>query len=99
MAPQATDSADKDALIAALLARLEAMEARIEALLSENMALRKRVAELEARLGLPPKTPDNSSTPPSLGAKVSSEPGAKPKASRIQASTGSCIPIPQPCAT
>lgn len=80
MDPQATDSADKDALIAALLARLEAMEARIEALLLENLALRKRVAELEARLGLPPKTPDNSSTPPSLGAKVSSEPGAKPKA-------------------
>jgi transposase len=31
-----------------------------------------RVAELEAKLGLPPKTPDNSSTPPSKGQKPSS---------------------------
>ena len=36
-----------------------------------------RVAELEAKLGLPPKTPDNSSVPPSKGQKPS-EP-AKPK--------------------
>jgi len=27
------------------------------------------VADLEARLGQPPKTPDNSSLPPSRGAK------------------------------
>ena len=32
-------------------------------------ALVQRVAELEARLNAPPKTPDNSSTPPSKGAK------------------------------
>jgi transposase len=31
--------------------------------------LMKRVAELEARLGKPPKTPDNSSVPPSQGHK------------------------------
>jgi len=54
----------KDALIVALMARLAAMEAR--------------VAELEAKLGLPPKTPENSSLPPSKGQKAS-EP-AKPKA-------------------
>ena len=30
-------------------------------------ALAARVAELEAKLGLPPKTPDNSSLPPSKG--------------------------------
>lgn len=33
-------------------------------------ALLKRVADLEARLNLPPKTPDNSSTPPSKGQKL-----------------------------
>lgn len=33
-------------------------------------ALTKRVAELEAKLGLPAKTPDNSSMPPSQGQKA-----------------------------
>lgn len=58
MTPPA-DMLDKDALIAALLARIDALVAR--------------VAELEAKLGLPPKTPDNSSTPPSRGQKPSGE--------------------------
>ncbi|MGB6176429.1 MAG: hypothetical protein WBF43_08855 [Methylocella sp.] len=40
-------------------------------------ALWARVAELEAKLGLPPKTPDNSSMPPSRGRKASE--GASPK--------------------
>src|ERR1700730_13918604 len=31
--------------------------------------LTRRVAELEAKLGQPPKTPDNSSVPPSQGRK------------------------------
>jgi transposase len=43
--------AEKDALIRALWQRLEAAE--------------RRIAELEARLGEPGKTPDNSSLPPS----------------------------------
>jgi transposase len=39
--------------------------------LSEQVAaLRARVAELEAKLGVPPKTPDNSSLPPSRGQKA-----------------------------
>jgi transposase len=63
---------DKDAQIVALLAR-------IDALMAENAALRARVSELEARLGLPPKTPDNSSTPPSLGRKASDDAAIKPK--------------------
>ena len=58
-------SADKDALIAALLA--------------QNEELRRRLSELEARLGLPPKTPDNSSKPPSHGHKASGEGSSKPK--------------------
>jgi transposase len=47
--------AEKDALILALWSQVQALGAR--------------VAELEARLGAPPKTPDNSSLPPSAGQK------------------------------
>jgi len=47
--------AEKDALIRALWAQVQALTAR--------------VAALEARLGLPPRTPDNSSLPPSQGKK------------------------------
>ncbi len=46
---------EKDALIRALWAQVQALTAR--------------VAALEARLGTPPKTPDNSSVPPSKGHK------------------------------
>ena len=60
------DFPDKDALIAALMARIEALVAR--------------VAELEAKLGLPPKTPDNSSLPPSSGQKPSEPSPPKRKA-------------------
>src|SRR5580704_17813765 len=67
------DSLDKDALIAALLAR-------IETLLAQNDALTARVAELESKLDQPPKTPDNSSVPPSKGQKASEASTAKPKA-------------------
>jgi transposase len=69
-------SADKDALIRALLAR-------VDALIAENAALRER-------LNLPPKTPDNSSTPPSQGHKASGESEAKPKA---KAHAGSHRPL------
>jgi transposase len=48
--------AEKDALILALWA--------------QGQALMARVAELEAKLGDPPKTPDNSSLPPSKGQKA-----------------------------
>lgn len=65
-------SAEKDALIGTLLAR-------VEALMAENAGLRRRVGELEAKLGLPPKTPDNSSTPPSQGHKASGDGASQPK--------------------
>ena len=58
------DPSDKNALIAALLER-------VEVLVAENARLVARVAELEAKLGLPPRTPDNSSLPPSKGQKPS----------------------------
>ncbi|MGB6982195.1 MAG: IS66 family transposase [Methylocella sp.] len=41
--------------------------------------LTARVGELEAKLGLPPKTPDNSSTPPSQGQKASVSAAKKPE--------------------
>jgi transposase len=40
-----------------------------EQLIELVLGLSARVAELEAKLGLPPKTPDNSSLPPSQGRK------------------------------
>jgi transposase len=58
--------AQKDALIGALMAQVAALTARI--------------AELEAKLGLPPKTPDNSSIPPSKGQKPSEPSAPKGKA-------------------
>ncbi len=42
-------------------------------------SLTKRIAELEAKLGLPPKGPDNSSVPPSRGQKRSGAAAAKSK--------------------
>ncbi len=53
--------AEKDALVVALCTRLNA--ALVEPLTA-------RVAELEAMLNEPPKTPDNSSVPPSHGHKA-----------------------------
>src|SRR5271157_726211 len=58
--------AQKDALIASLMAQVAALTARL--------------SELEAKLGLPPKTPDNSSLPPSKGQKKSEPSTPKVKA-------------------
>jgi transposase len=66
------DSAGKDALILVLIDR-------INALIAENAGLKERVARLEAKLGQPPKTPDNSSLPPSQGHKASGGVSSKPK--------------------
>jgi transposase len=63
--------AEKDALIRALWQRLEAAE--------------RRIAELEARLAEPGKTPDNSSLPPSKGQK----PNQPEKARRVGPRQGS----------
>lgn len=88
MGPKA-DEIDKDGLIRSLMARMEA-------LLAENARLTARVAELEARLGLPPKGPDNSSLPPSRGQKPSQPSQAKAKA---RAHAGAHRPLhPKPTA-
>jgi transposase len=56
----------RDELIALGLAQA----AQIEAQAAQITELARRVAELEAKLGQPPKTPDNSSVPPSQGRKA-----------------------------
>ena len=62
--------ADKDALIMALQTRLDAALAVNAELMAKVEALTARVAELESKLKEPPKTPDNSSLPPSHGHKA-----------------------------
>lgn len=59
MTPESLDSLSKDELKTLVLAQAE----QIAALLA-------RVTELEARLNVPPKTPSNSSVPPSRGQKA-----------------------------
>jgi transposase len=58
----AFDSLDREGLIGVALAQAEAIE-RLSAL----------VAQLQAKLDRPPKTPDNSSLPPSRGEKTATE--------------------------
>jgi transposase len=70
--PTLLSSSEKDALITALLAQVQAQAEQIAGLTA-------RVAELEAKLNLPPKTPDNSSTPPSRGQKANGDGKAKAK--------------------
>lgn len=66
--PRQLTDPDKDALIRRLLADLQALSARVQALEAENATLRER-------LNLPPKTPQNSSLPPSQGHKPDRPPG------------------------
>ena len=56
---------DKSELIALVLAQAE----QIRVLTEQTAALQVRVAALEAQLKIPPKTPNNSSVPPSAGQK------------------------------
>jgi transposase len=64
---------EKNALIRALWAQVQALTAQVRTLTA-------RVAELEA--GAPPKTPDNSSVPPSQGKKANRDGKAKRKGPR-----------------
>jgi len=66
MPPETLDSLDKDSLkllVVELLAQNKALKEQISVLLV-------RIAGLEARNGQPPKTPTNSSVPPSKGQKA-----------------------------
>ena len=60
-------------------------DALIRARWAQNQSLTARVMALEARLGEPSKTPDNSSMPPSKGQK----PNQAEHAKRVGSRTGS----------
>jgi transposase len=62
----ALQALSRDKLIALILAQ----HGQIEMQAQQINALTARIAELEAKLAAPPKTPDNSSLPPSKGQKA-----------------------------
>lgn len=70
----------KDALIVTLHAQAQALHGQVQ-------TLTQRVADLEAKQSDPPKTPDNSSTPPSQGRKKN-RPAKRAKSGRRQGSVG-----------
>ena len=65
MPPEEIDSLNADSLKGLVVSLL----AKIDDLVEQNKALLARIAELEGRAGRPPKTPTNSSLPPSSGQK------------------------------
>ena len=77
MPPAKIDSLTDDvkSMVLGLLEQISGLTARVEELLAQNKALLARIAELEAEHGKastsaqPPKTPDNSSLPPSRSQK------------------------------
>ena len=58
---------EKDALIRALWAQVQALTTQVQLLTARVTTVQGRVTQLEAELGVPPKTPGNSSLPPSAG--------------------------------
>ena len=79
MAPEKLDSLDADSLkplVQQLLTRIDDLLLQNKELLAQIAVLNARIAELEGKLGKPPKTPDNSSLPPSHGHKANAEPPA-----------------------
>jgi transposase len=93
-APVALSPVETDVPRSTLLARVDALAAREKVLAAENAALLARVDALVARVAVletenaalreklqaPPKTPDNSSTPPSQGHKANGDGKPSPKA-------------------
>ena len=88
MPPDKIDSLDDDlkpmvlrivAQNASLMQRLDELLAQHHAALMQNKALLARIAELEAKLDTPPKTPGNSSLPPSRGQKANVTAAPKPR--------------------
>jgi transposase len=72
---------DVKPLVLELLRQISELKARVTELVAEKKALQARIAELEGKQGKPPKTPDNSSVPPSRGQKANvAEPTGKKKA-------------------
>ena len=71
------DARSLKGLVLSLVARIDELVAKINELHQQNKALLARIAELEARAGKPPKTPTNSSLPPSSGQKANAAEGEK----------------------
>jgi transposase len=92
MTREGLDSLDKETLTRLVLAQAET----IAALTKRCETLLARVAELEARLGLPPKTPDNSSTPPSKEQKPSAPASARSDGRRKSHAGAHRRPHPNP---
>jgi transposase len=80
MPPEGIDSLNADSLkslVLSLLARIDelagqnnSLQTRIDQLIEQINMLLARIAQLEGRSGKPPKTPTNSSLPPSSGQKA-----------------------------
>jgi transposase len=62
---EALQALSRDELITLVVSQVEALAGQA----AQVTTLAERVAVLEAKLGIPPKTPDNSSLPPSRGQK------------------------------
>ena len=80
MPPETIDSLDKDSLkplVVELFAKVDRLLDQNGALLDQIKALNARIAELEGRNGRPPKTPTNSSLPPSSGQKANASAAGK----------------------
>jgi transposase len=103
------DSLDKEMLIRLILSQAEAIERltrEVEALRAdnaqlhaENVALRADNAALRAKLDLPPKTPENSSIPPSQGHKAAGEESKTSEGKRRKPHAGAHRPLhPNPTA-
>src|SRR4026208_217658 len=72
MAPEKVDSLDADSL----KPLVQQLLTRIDELLAQIKAQNARIAELEAKLGQPPNTPDTPARPPARGQKANAEPVA-----------------------
>ena len=87
MPPEKIDSLDDDLkpMVLQIVTQNASLLKRIDELLAQIKAQSERIAELEAKIGKPPKTPDNSSLPPSRGQKTNAEPVAakQPRKGRL----------------
>ena len=90
MAPQTIDSLDKDSLKLLVVSLLK----QNEQLLDQIKSLNARIAELEGRKGPPPKSPTNSSLPPSRGQKAMRRPVIPSAARAAPALHASCARTP-----
>jgi transposase len=87
MTAEQIDSLPEDVkpLVLALVQRISDLTALAEEVVAHNKTLLARVGELEAERGKPPKTPDNSSLPPSRAQKqnvAEPPPGKRPRKGR-----------------